>query len=619
MIPAYGAVFYNEYTFPATYQMSLQSEPVYTPNTGVLKFYQHTLNIEFIINSPDLISTTNAANSVDSEMFLIKQALQEPRRALSFTYQGSGFTTAITSGTGGVTDDVNGGPLPQINSWEPLATNAAARVKWSCVFFTTHCMTFSGSQSKFLSYHDEHTFMLNEDGTARIRRSFEAVKRHAAVGGNPNSINHVDNNRQEILFNLPTGFRRIKQSYTVSADGRTLSGEVIDDEEPSNNTPFPYTIKVTGDHTMESSLMPDGKLKGSGFFSWDNTVSASIQIAPGYPPALAWAVFQWIVYQRYTRANGLAGAITQDEKQRTKVVEPKNILTRLRIKESLYTRVHTFEASYFGVYKLTDLLLQSGLFTPVYTIKDSNNRTPWETNYIPNQLNEWARWRTTVADKVLTPLGYRQARMDPSKGYIVFDTCSGPFASTDVVAGSLPQGSTDDDVDPFFDPEEKSYLKYQNDFIIIEDTRNYPIGVQDYDSYIKSYKGSDSSDISNVNSVLPNKFVMSNKGTNTGFPSEDRALLGVGGGSTFKLRMQGYSIRQKFPTPSPSIVSFGGRPVERIGTPVYATKQLSEGTGPLFATKWLIDYLIPFEVVSDILGSITGNPFMLDRFDYPSS
>lgn len=618
MIPAYGTVSYNGYTFPATYQLTLQSEPVYTPNTGVLKYYQQTLNAEFIISSPSLIENTNAANSVDTEMFAIRQALQEPRKALSFTYQGAGYTTTITSGTGAATDDVNGGPLPQVNSWEPIGTNAAARVKWSCVFFSTHCMTFSGSQSKFLSYHDEHTFMLSEDGTARIRRSYEAIKRHVSTNGNPNHVNPVDNNRQEILFNIPIGFRRIKQSYTISSDGRTLTGEVIDDEEPSNNTPFPYTIKVTADHTMESSLMPEGKLKGSGFFSWDNTISASIQIAPGYPPSLAYFIFQWIVYQRYSRAENEAAAKSQNEKGEEEDIEPKNILTKFRVKESLYTRVHSFEASYFGIYKLTDLLIQSGLFTPIYTKLDGAGRAPWEDNYVPDQIGEWNLWRATVADKVQTPLGYRQARMNPTQAYILFDTCAGPFASTSVSTTILPTNGSQTQPQTY-NQTIRGYIKYNNTFKITEKTRNYPIGIQECDEIIKQYKGTTASQITAVdnNTNLSNRFVLNNQiGTD---PAKVRALTGIGGGSTFVLTMEGYGIRLRHPTPIPSIVSFNNRPVERIGDPQYAVKQLSEGAEPLVATRWSVDYFIPSEIYGDVLSAISGNPFMMDRFEKPNS
>jgi hypothetical protein len=78
--------------------------------------------------------------------------------------------------------------------------------------------------------------------------------------------------------------------------------------------------------------------------------------------------------------------------------------------------------------------------------------------------------------------------------------------------------------------------------------------------------------------------------------------------------MSGYSVRQYFPTPAPSIVSFGGLPVERVGTPMYAVKQLTEGTEPLFATKWEVDYFIPREIYGSVLNSISGNAFVNDRF-----
>jgi hypothetical protein len=324
MIPAYGTVSYNDYTFPATYQLKLSSDPVYTPNTEIIEYYSNTLTCVFIISSPDLVDNTNAANSVDTEMNLIRIALQQPRKQLSFTFQGAGFVTAITSGTGAVTDDVNGGPVPQVNSWEPIGTNAAARVNWSVTFYTTRCMSPS-SGNIMLSYSNEHSFMLNEDGVARIRRSFKATKKfvRGAYGGT-NSVEHIDNYRQLFEFNLPIGFRRVKQDYNISANGRVITGEVVDDEEPSSNTPFPYTIKVSGDHTVASSLVSDNKMSGSGFYSWDNAISASIRVAPGYPPSLAWQIFLWILYQRFYRVDlankNTEGAESKNEKGENKTV-----------------------------------------------------------------------------------------------------------------------------------------------------------------------------------------------------------------------------------------------------------------------------------------------------------
>lgn len=634
MIPAYGTVSYNGYTFPATYQLKLSSEPVYTPNTEIIEHYANTLTCVFIISSPELVDNTNAANSVDTEMNLIRIALQQPRKSLSFTYQGAGFVTEITSGTGAVTDDVNGGPLPQVNSWEPIGTNAAARVNWSVTFFSTRCMSSAGVSNILLSYSDEHSFMLNEDGVVRIKRSFKATKKFAITeSGATTSVQHIDNNREIFQFNIPAGFRRVKQDYNISANGRVITGEVVDDEEPSNNTPFPYTIKVSGDHTVGSSLISDNKLSGSGFYSWDNAISANIRIAPGYPPALAWQIFLWILYQRFYRIDlankNTEGAESKNEKGETKKSRPRNILTRLQIKEPLYSREHSFTANYYGMYKLGNLLAQTGLYTPIYTWPDASGDKPWDAGYTPNQLAEWSLWQTSVSDRVLSPLGYRQARMEPGRPYVLFDTCLGSARGVDVTTSFSDRTPTYPDSTNAVSPTRTStpfetgidnFLKYQNDFYLVENTRNYPIGVQDYNESIETHKRTTPQDIlgtTGPGSSFSKSAVMNNKTiTPDAIP---RAVLGVGGGSFYILKMIGYAIRQGFWTPAPSVVAFAGREVQRIGTPVYATKQLSEGAAPLYVTKWSIDYLVPFEATGDMFEGMVGNVTIGSQYESSAS
>jgi hypothetical protein len=634
MIPAYGVVAYNGYTFPATYQLKLVSEPTYsTINKSNLAFYTHTLTVTFIISSPDLISNTNAANSVDSEMNLIRLALQEPRKPLSFTYQGAGFVTEITSGTGAVTDDINGGPLPQINSWEPIGTNAAARVNWTVVFYSNRCMTRESTVDGLIYFEYDSGFSINDEGMSEIRQTCSYLMEYNIVNGDPNIVDGSGYDQLENLVGLKTieGFRTTKQQTDISENGRKITYTRIQTEEPSNNALFPYTIKVSGEHTVESSLNPDSKMKGAGFFSWDNTITATIKIAPGYPPSLAWQIFLWIFYQRFYQVDladkNANGSGSKNEKYNLKKIKPRNILTRIRVRESLYTREHSFEAGYLGTYKLEQLLAQSGLFTPIYTKPDKDGKKPWDDDYKPDQRGEWALWQTTVDSKVIVPYGYRKIKIGDKRGELVFDPCidnssafipgitQSPFNFNPSFPDSTNAPGEGRTTTPF-ETGDENFLKYQNEFFLVEQSRNYPIGIQDYDLGIQDHKKTTVSEIqgtSGLNSSFSKSAVFNNKTiTPNAVP---RAVSGVAGGSFYILRMKGYAIRQGFWTPSPSVVSFGGRQVERVGNPIYANKQLTEGAAPLYVSKWLIDYLVPFEATGDMFEGMVGNFNIGDQFE----
>jgi len=625
MVPGYGEVSYNGYTFPATYEMKLECEPDYIPGTEIVRYYVNTLIVSFIVTT-ELATFTNAAESVDDEMQAIRLALQEPRRALAFTYQGSGFRTAITSGTGANTDDINGGPLPQVNSWEPIGTNAAARVSWSVIFYTTYCLNESGNFNDLASYTTSHLFSISEEGTARVTRSFEALKKHKAIGFQPNNIAHIDMDRELAIFipNLPLGFKRVKQSYSISPNGRKLTGEVVDEEEASNNATFPYSIKVTADHSLESSLTPSGQLSGGAFMSWDNDISATIQLAPGYTSSVAYQIFLWILYQRFYRLR--ASATGKNEQGYFKNVEERNILTHLKMQESLYSRSHSFQAKYFGVYNLARLFNQSGLFTPVRTAVDANGLYPWDNGYVGNQATEWILYRTTVSDTVHGPFGYRRAGIDPSQAFILYDPCASLYqnigANPNMVATS-PSGPvipvyhpsvSQSTPAPIYNQGTSNYLQYKNNFKIIEKTRVYPLGIQDNTPDIRSYKGTSSAELGTINSGNPleGSFSVNGKTVSGSGAPQETAYAGIGGGSVFTLNVRGFAIRHGAPAPCPAVVQFAGQPVKRVGNPVYESRQVSEGHAPLYVTRWDIDYLIPFEISGNIFGSVSGNVFNND-------
>lgn len=467
MVPAYGVVGYNGYKLPATYQLKLNSTPVYSDeNNMTLKYVNNVLTATFIL-SQELIPNPQPPFTTDNELETIRTVLQQPRRDLYISFQGSGYGAngifiypntdekeyVPPIGLGNPTNvpyinEIGGGPQPKIINWEPIGTNAACSVTWSVEFRTLRCpfdfITKIEDHDEPLSLEFDRNFSINQEGRVTITTSgsMEVPTLYLTVKNAKTSkmrlLSTADNHRilmekllsralpTYLLNEAPEGFVVKRYDRNLSKSGTRLEFTIVVEELPSDNPLFPYSIKIDAKHKINSSLKGDN-FSGTGLFSWTNNFEATITVAPGYRNDFAHNIFFFLFQQRYGRIG--PGRIIDPDADQTHLLsdgsKPRVMLISLEIEEDIYTRTHSFRAEYLGVYSLQKLLIHSGLFSPMYARKDDLGKNPWEAGYVPNRTKEWRNHYSTVTDTLfITQRGYRDSEQRFS---FIFDTCNSDY------------------------------------------------------------------------------------------------------------------------------------------------------------------------------------------------
>lgn len=628
--PGCGELKYNDFEFPATFQLKLNATAIYADQTAELKYFSNVLNVSFIVSQEmvpdDFPSVTygEEAGTIDNYVASIRQTLQEPRKDLYIKYQGLGFKEVLISpGTDNVANDyihvsdVASGPLPRTFNIEPIGGNKACRITWSVEFFTLRCLhdLEDVDLPPLVSFNQDIRFGLNDKGLCQLTVSGTAEFTHKIeTRSNVNTIARTG--LQHLIWAQPEvwettervmgyNFVVTKSEHFFRKDGRTIDFMTVLEERDSYNNLFPYSVKVEASHKMASSLDNDSQLTGKGFFSWDNTISAKITIGTGYSQALAYAIFLWILSQRFGRI-GTDRLVNPDSSieyydDAGKKTKPNNVLLSLEMEENIYSRTHTFKATYLGVYKLSRLFFQSGLFQSVRTIKDASGKYPWEAGYTidPKTIQEQERalWTRTIAQSFYPPSGRKG--MGEFRYSVLFDPCPEEATWNPYIANNNEYDVNIGYTDPMCSPktDEDSYLAYDIDFLLLESTGNYQIRIQSSGTTEEKYKKTTAEELKVNRASSPEGDKLYLMGKSDSGASEPTAVNSYSGGSSYLLTVKGYGIRYQKEVPVPAVVAVVAGDethyVERVGTPRILRKKVSPGSCSLYYTAWELTYSVP--------------------------
>lgn len=630
--PAYGTVTYGAFTFPGTYNITIKSQPIYnTANTGT-KYVRHSITIKFIL-SREMAGQLDNGYSVDELVDWVRNQLLQPRQALILDFQGAGTAPASTDLQGPTTTtfmpqhDFEGGPSPQSFEWRPLGVNNAVEITWTINVSSRWCYAIDqwDPTFKIIDFFWDRRFDLGDEGQCTVTTKGKVETRlgegAAADFQLSDYVNSIDSPVQRSLFYFlpPVGFRRVRQSYAVNETNTAITFEIVDEEIPSENALFPYSVMIEATHSMGSSLTATGSMSGRGFLSWDNEINVRVRLAPSFPSSLAYLIFLWIVSQRYNRIKRFGPADndtklgrvpSKSETDKTEAKEgfnnkPRNILISLRMRENIYRREHDFNAKYLGVYALDKLLEMSGMFTPVYTIPDQNGKNPWEEGYnLRDPYNsQWLAWRASV-DRILRPYGYRGAHQPIG---IIFDPCAaGPraVAPFDVINDEYLYNTPGKFTDPD-DIKDETYIDYQCSFALYEDSSVHQIGIQDKTSITDGYNLSTEQEAATMDAKSVD-FLWSGK---RGADQQQTAHTATVGGSKFILTCKGMALRLKWPALAPVVISVAGFAVRRMPGALIEQKQVARGANPVYATRWNIRYAVNGLITEDVFNAINTNAY----------
>lgn len=450
----FNRIEYGNYIFSGFTTSNAKIDIIMSEDTYVSKYMKLQLEVTLILSNETVTRASGACTiaGIDAEMDAIRSELSKQRRSLKLSYRGLGESSldmdelSSSSDIIEVPDELTGlvqGPFPKIISWEPLAGNQAAKVRWQVDAIYPICPNSGMSQIERLGIVPT-TFRVGEEDFKYydILSSFveeqeteiddEGALTLSTIGvielmGNPGVVGFGDDIKKQDAANtlwhsvtrefhrhlmklfetgIPTGFQR-KHRIRYNKDSRRINYVITDTEVKSDNTLFPYILKCDVSHEVESNLLGKNFLTGMGFRTWGNTFQGSYTVRAGEWKGWAWIAFMIALDQRRERVRPYTGKpqeFLKNEKTQTavdnaadKLEEGKQLTYYIKIKEEIYSRRVHFTVKYMSTSSLTQLFDNTGLFFPVqnawasYTFDDDGKpieaRVPGEAVRIPNISN----------------------------------------------------------------------------------------------------------------------------------------------------------------------------------------------------------------------------------------
>jgi hypothetical protein len=526
-LPALGTASYNGFTFPAeTETLDISARPIPDAAKRTIVYVEYTLRLRaYILASP--------GNSIDLSLEAIRRQLLAQGGAL--VYSGRGFgDLQINTGT---TRDVLWGPVPAILSWKPKGGNKAAEIVWEVTFRIPECSGAVTSGLFPMEYSFRVNYTIDRSGyTSRTIFGHVSVPATRATQGGRSLPYTVDQIREQIVPEIPSGFRRTTQTYTPN-EAKTRLDFTITDEEMPPDVPPPGVIDVKASMTISLAKPPS-------FNRWQVTINASYEMARDQPRSRAFELFIALANDKVQKIRG--GPLAAQHM----------IPVAFTMQEPLYDR----QAAVFSLSFLTTTsvgILTSGLWEP---LPGSN----------------WATWRASVA-RQLGPRGNADLRLGPADDVIV-DLCA-PQGRT-LTAGGLPgqvRQLTAVPINVPCPPAAESWLHFENAF---------------------SWEAEEgTATLRTLGPVTPAAFTGSPG--DTGFvpsgPVGPVATIQNRTAPAYAVRITGEAMRVCHEIPEPTLRSVGGvevTPANGKGD-YFVSKAVANCGVPLFYARWSRRYVMP--------------------------
>jgi len=536
-----GTVAYNGVTFPSPLRAKAEVRPIYDDAGRMVKYRAYTLTVEAIFVGEDF-AAIGAGGAIGPGMALLRQYLLEPGGTLTFTDQGLGHNlTALNI--------VDFGPKPRILTWEPIGSNRAARVVWSCEFTVVEYYgTGAYGEGKFGEFCWDAAWNIGEDGmqTRIVTGSADArVYRNGL-----NITNTADSLREEIKVPMLDGFKRTQQ-FRLSPDKRTLFFTITDTEIPSNNPYFPGMIDMDIRHRVAGLVAAAAE--------WDVSLSGSITVAPGVEKREAWKAFVQIVR---------AIKEEQDKGKQVGSGEPSSILItdRLEIEDEIFGRRISFFMNWKLLCNRETFLKASGL---------------WK-----KMPGKWDTWRASLED-VVGPRGYAQLSHSARDDIIInFSVTGEPSRYRPRVRKPALRHEMGDLFKDPCPPKESSWLAFRNRIYVlsgIDAIRNRELGGAKQLPVLKANA------FDNEGGKLINRF-------------RGHTVIQHRGGAAFDLEMRGYARRlcypitkDDIPTIGPAVIFPGMKDLVPILEEIVPSHKEDRTIGghEVYRAAWRFQFLVP--------------------------
>jgi hypothetical protein len=518
LLPATGTqLSYNGVTFDGSTRVKLQNEYVSDDANRTTVYQRVTLTARAIV------AVQGGTNTTLEEM---RHKLGASGGALVFT--GHGFGSDLTINTVQGKRDVKWGPHPKVLSWESIGSYNACEVEWQVVTCITPCAQSPSTGIMAINY--DVAYKIDDRGyTKRVIDGYVEIAQTRDGRSVPAT---ADAYRDVIAPTLPEGFAR-EQDWNLSLDKSRLDFSITDSEIPSPN-PYPVgVVKISGSHRMRvPKSMATSKC----------SLTTRIEMARDQPVSLAYAIFSTIVTDRL---NLLIAA------------GKKFIIDDLSIEEELFSREVSCSINYRLLSKISNLLQDSTLWTPLGT--------------------DWTLWQVSMQN-CFRNRGHAGLAHLAANDAIV-DLCGGQGtiawnAQQNLVNTQLPQPQTTlKNQQPAPD---QSWLKYRSQIVT---GRDRPV-------------------IRQAVLQTPDNVSLSTSPNDTGGLDFGQSggtddVLQQSGRSRLYASLVGSAMRAGYPIPKPSVTAIGSQtPVEASAK--FVQQIISNSLGiPIYGAAWTINYLLP--------------------------
>lgn len=607
-----GEAYYNGFFFPFAISSSLSHTPVQEGAGRYPKYQDFTFSIEFIvypgcdeyvtIQKPDGSGAYTpifpVSKDINEGYEEIRKLLNEDGGFFSFSNKGIGESFTIVGDPdeiiAGSEFDVAFGPKARIANWESMGDNCSAKVTFELTARIGDCPGVSTPTTNAEEFFWSIDWDIDVAGvtsrtiSGQVSRPVWRIPSGATGTKKDSLTDSADRLREQLRHDIPLGFRRERQSWTLSPDRKTLNFTIVD-VEIAGDQPFERGIV---DCQMTQRISNKDNIHGN---IWSVDFSGTFTAGKGYPRWVAWAAFIRVVKSRidWIRQNARINDRPENKQSlnnNTPQVEPGTktkvmvMPVKLDMQEDIYGRGMSFSMGFWYTCVLPSLMNSTGFWLPIPGVS-------------------WEPWREdfTVAGDIWDVRGRAGLLHDKSEDALIFlcDTSQATnfFKLPGQVIEQTPPAVVYDQLGFAAPTEEDSYGAFETYYRTYEQSKSLmhsPItGDLGHEEGVFN-EGMDP-DVPRGEKADPeDPDPQDPTGYNIGYGQHTPAIVQKRGATQWEVVFTGRAVRYGYRVPRPTLISYRGAKATRIGDLVY-DETIRPGmmeNVKIYEARWMGRYLL---------------------------
>lgn len=396
----------DQFNFPVTIEpVRVSMAPVYDQAERVVVGTKYTISLRTVIYP--LLGDTSAAE----QMTRLKAQLTKPAGELYVVGTGFGTTNLIVNRQGSNVWDMAWGPKPRLLECTQIGNDLAWQIAWQCETVVPECPTEQG-RNPARPFEWNYTVAWDVDQKGLTKRTVSGHVKIPLTRLTPASTavpDSADSLREQVKnLSVPRGFRRTPGRAELSADRRTLTFSLTDEQLESPYSPPPGIVLVSARHDVNNTQQ-------FNFLRNLNTISANYTASLDTPRSIAWEHFTGLLFQRRRHAKDRGCEV---------------MLLTLRGSDSIYETTNSFAATYIAMRKA-----EPG--NEKIVTKHQVERYPFVHGFwTAPPMSEWKPWHDSLVNGAWESRGHAKMAYDVSDDKLL-TVCQPPGQVLSVLNGDV--------------------------------------------------------------------------------------------------------------------------------------------------------------------------------------